>query len=410
MKGKNGEKLEVTVKSNTKDLFAFTKLVAERQKRIERASSEPITRDPINDLARKIHPDAQYLVIKEIKDETKSTKTFKLVPDPESSTKELAIFRSGQYLSLKVKVNGVTITRPYSIASTPKDALNGFYELTIKREEHGFLTNYIWDNWKIGTKIESSGPEGFFYYEPLRDSRHIVGIAGGSGITPFRSIAKSIIEGLIDVKLMVLYGSSDEDDIIYYDEFQALEKENPDKIRFIHVLSCEIVSLKGCETGFITSSLIEKYCDVKNSSFFICGPQIMYNFVDNEMAKFDLPPKKVRKEAFGEVKDVLSIPGYPQELAEKTFKVTVHVGNFSKDIPAIASESILVALERANLAPPAKCRSGECGFCRSRLISGEVFISPISDWRRKADKKFHYFHPCSSYPTSDIEIVIPRTL
>ena len=410
MNKENGKRFEVTVKSNTKDLFAFTKLVAERQKRIERASSEPITRDPINDLARKIHPDAQYLVIKEIKDETKSTKTFKLVPDPESSAKELAIFRSGQYLSLKVKVNDVTITRPYSIASSPIDALNGFYELTIKKEEHGFLTNYIWDNWKVGTKIESSGPEGFFYYELLRDSRQIVGIAGGSGITPFRSIAKSIIEGLIDAKLTVLYGSSDEDDIIYYDEFQALEKESPDKIRFIHVLSCEVVSLEGCETGFITSGLIEKYCDIKNSSFFICGPQIMYNFVDNEMAKFELPPKKIRREAFGEVKDVLSIPGYPQELAEKTFKVTVHVGNLSKEIPAIATESILVALERADFAPPAKCRSGECGFCRSRLVSGEIFISPISDWRRKADKKFNYFHPCSSYPTSDIEIVIPRTL
>jgi ferredoxin-NADP reductase/ferredoxin len=410
MNKENEEKFEVTVKSNTKDLFAFTKLVAERQKRIERASSEPITKDPINDLARKIHPDIQYLVIDEIKEETKSTKTYTLVPDPESSTKALAIFRSGQYLSLKVKVNSVTITRPYSIASTPKDALNGFYELTIKKEEHGFLTNYIWENWKVGTKVESSGPEGFFYYEPLRDSKQIVGIAGGSGITPFKSIAKSIVEGLIDAKLTVLYGSSEEDDIIYFDEFLALEKENSDRIRFIHVLSCEVVSLEGCETGFITSGLIEKYCDVKNSSFFICGPQIMYNFVDNEIAKFELPPKKIRKEAFGEAKDVLSIPGYPQEIAEKIFKIIVHVGNLSKEIPALATETILVALERANFAPPSKCRSGECGFCRSRLVSGEIFISPISDWRRNADKKFNYFHPCSSYPTSDIEIVIPRTL
>ena len=67
----------MTVRSNTKDLFAFTKLVAERQKRIERASSEPITKDPINNLARKIHPDVQYLVIDEIKEETKSTKKLK---------------------------------------------------------------------------------------------------------------------------------------------------------------------------------------------------------------------------------------------------------------------------------------------------------------------------------------------
>ena len=410
MSKENEEKFSVTVRSNTKDLFAFTKLVAERQKRFERASSEPITEDPINDLARKLHPDVQYLIVKDIKNETKSTKTFTLVVDPSSTTKELTIFRSGQYLSLKVEVNGVTITRPYSIASTPKDALQGRYELTIKKEEHGFLTNYIWENWSIGTRVESSGPEGFFYYEPLRDTKNIVGIAGGSGITPFRSIAKAIIDGSIDAQLTVLYGSSDEEDIIYYDEFQAFERENPDKIKFVHVLSCDVVSLEGCEQGFITSGLIEKYCDVKNSSFFICGPQIMYNFIEKEMEKFELPHKRIRREAFGEVKDVLALPGYPQELAEKTFKVTVHVGNLSKDIPAVATESILVALERANFAPPAKCRSGECGFCRSRLVSGELFISPISDWRRKADKKFNYFHPCSSYPTSNIEIVIPRTL
>ena len=410
MSKENEEKLNVIIKSNNRDLFAFTKLAAERQKRIERASSEPITKDPISDLARKLHPDAQYLIIKDIKKETKSTKTFTLMVDSNSVTKELAIFRPGQYLSLKVKVDDVTITRPYSIASTPKDATQGRYELTIKKEEHGFLTNYIWENWNVGTRVESSGPEGFFYYEPLRDTKNIVGIAGGSGITPFRAIAKSIIDGLIDAQLTVLYGSSDEEDIIYYDEFRTLEKENPDKIKFVHILSCDVVSLEGCEQGFITSELIEKYCDVKNSSFFICGPQVMYNFIEKEMAKFQLPHKRIRREAFGEVKDVLSLPSYPQELAEQTFKVTVHVGNLSKEIPASATESVLVALERANFAPPAKCRSGECGFCRSRLVSGTLFISPVSDWRRSADKKFNYFHPCSSYPTSDLEIVIPRTL
>ena len=82
------ERLNVTIKSNTKDLFAFTKLLPSRKKRIERASSEPITEDPIMDLMRKLHPERQFLIIDEIKEETKSTKTFKLVPDPDSETKE----------------------------------------------------------------------------------------------------------------------------------------------------------------------------------------------------------------------------------------------------------------------------------------------------------------------------------
>lgn len=404
------EKFSITVKSNTKDLYNFMKLVPNRKRRIEKASNEPIKSDSINDLARALHPEKQYLIIKEIKDETKSAKTFKLLPDPEFNTKRLAYFRAGQYLSLKVVVNGVEITRPYSIASSPNDSQKGFYEITIRKEEHGFLTNYIWNNWKVDTKVVSSGPEGFFYPEPLRDSKHIVGIAGGSGITPFRSMAKSIIEGKIDAKLTILYGSSEEDDIIYYNEFKQLEKEHPDKLKIVHILSCEEVSLEGCETGFITAEIIEKYCDIKNSTFFICGPQVMYDFVEKELKSFTLPGKRIRREVFGEIKDIVNYPGFPKEVAEKIFKIKAHVGDIIEEIPAKATESVLVAMERANFAPPSKCRSGECGFCRSLLISGNVYVSPVSDWRREADKKFNYFHPCYSYPISDLEIIVPRHL
>ncbi len=409
MSKENEEKLNVTVRSNTKDLFAFTKLVPNRKKRIERASSEPIREDPIMDLAWKLHPERQFLIIDEIKEETKSTKTFKLIPDPDSVTKGLAYFRPGQYISLKIDLEGVRITRPYSIASSPKDALNGFYELTIRKEENGFLTHFIWDNWNVGTKIESSGPEGFFYYERLRDLNQLVGIAGGSGITPFRSMAKAIIDGTIDAKLTLLYGSSEEDDIIFYKEFKEMEKTNPTKIKVVHVLSCDVVSLEGCEKGFITKEIIEKYCDVNSSTFFICGPQIMNDFVvEEELKKFNLPVKRIRREAFGEVKDILAHLDFPKEVAEKTFKLNVHIGNLTKKIPAMATESVLVALERANLNPPSKCRSGECGFCRSLLINGEVYINPVSDWRKGGDKKFNYFHPCASYPITDLEINIPR--
>ena len=404
------ERLNVTVKSNTKDLFAFTKLLPSRKKRIERSSSEPIREDAIMELSQKLHPERQFLIIDEIKEETKSTKTFKLVPDPDSETKELAYFRPGQYISLKVDLKGVRITRPYSIASPPKDALKGFYELTIRKEENGFLTKLIWDTWSVGTKVESSGPEGFFSFERLRDLNQIVGIAGGSGITPFRSMAKAIIDGTIDAKLTLLYGSSEEDDIIYYDEFKQMEKNNPSIIKIVHVLSCDVVTLEECEKGFITKEIIEKYCDVKSSTFFICGPQIMYNFVEKELEKFNLPVKRIRREAFGEVKDILSHPGFPKDVAEKIFKIKIHIGDLTKEIPAIAIESVLVALERANLNPPSKCRSGECGFCRSLLIDGKVYINPVSDWRKSADKKFNYFHPCASYPITDLEINIPRDL
>ena len=100
----------------------------------------------------------------------------------------------------------------------------------------------------------------------MRDERQIVGLAGGSGITPFCSMAKEIVHGNMDARLLLLYGSSDEDDIVYYELFKELEEKAAGKIRVVHVLSCEEVSLEGCEQGFITADTIRKHAGVPKTS------------------------------------------------------------------------------------------------------------------------------------------------
>jgi ferredoxin len=112
---------------------------------------------------------------------------------------------------------------------------------------------------------------------------------------------------------------------------------------------------------------------------------------------------------YGEVKDIKTYSNFPKGLAENTFKIEVRMGDLNKVIPAKVSESILVAMERAGLNPPSKCRSGECGYCRSTLISGKVYINPLTDKRRMADVLYNNFHPCSSYPITDIVINVPRS-
>jgi ferredoxin-NADP reductase len=399
--------LKVKIKGKIRDLLAFSKLTKTREKKFEKASAKPIEKDTLKALAKDLHPDYQHLIIDKIIDNTKSTKTYRLIPDSEFN-EELALFRAGQYLSFKVNVNGYEITRPYTISSSPTDALAGFYEVSIKKEENGFLTNFMWDNWKVGTKVTSSGPQGFFYFQPLRDSKNIAAIAGGSGITAFRSIAKEIAEGSLDINLTILYGCSDEDDILFYEELKHLEKQTPNKIKFVIVLSCEEVSLEGCETGFITTDIIEKYTNVKNNTYFICGPQLMYEFMDEEISKLKIPQDRIRKEVYGEIKEISSFPDYPTEKAEKIFNIKVQMGSIIKEIPAKSTDTVLVSMEKAKLAAPSSCRSGECGFCRSYLKSGDIFVSPKSDGRREADKDFKFFHPCSSYPLSDLEIEVPR--
>ena len=402
--------MKVNIKGHIRDLLAFRRLVPNRQKRIARASAEPIGLDPMNRLARQLHPERQDLMIAEVLDQTKTTKTFRLVPDPASDSTELAYFRAGQYLSLKVDVEGTRVTRAYSISSAPFEALGdgGYYDITVRKEPDGFLTRHMWDTWKAGTKVQSSGPCGTFYHEPLRDARKIVGLGGGSGITPFRSMAREIVYGDMDAELLLLYGSSDEGDIVFYEEFKELEEQAPRRIKVVHVLSCEEVSLDECEQGFITADIIRKYASRDESSFFLCGPRAMYEFVEKELAALDLPRKRIRREVYGAVKDVSQSPGYPQVIAGETFPLKVHIGGATAEIPAKAVETVLVAMERANLAPPSECRSGECGFCRSLLMAGDVYVLPDSDGRRAADKRFGYIHPCSCYPLSSLEIAVPR--
>jgi ferredoxin-NADP reductase len=402
--------MKINVKGNIRDLLAFRQLVPTRRKRIARAPAKPMGLAPMNQLAQQLHPQRQNLVIAQVLDQTRTTKTFRLVPDPVSGSAELAYFRAGQYLSLKAAAGGVRITRPYSISSAPFEALgeDGYYDITVRMESDGFLTRHMWEAWKVGTEVQSSGPCGTFYYEPMRDARKIVGLGGGSGITPFRSMAREIIYGDLDAELLLLYGSSDEDDIVFYEEFKELEEKAPDRIKVVHILSCEEVSLEGCEQGFITADTIRKYADVDGSSFFLCGPQAMYEFVEKELAALGLPHRRIRREVYGAVKDITRSPGFPLEVAGETFPLKVHIGGLTEEVPAKAVETVLVAMERANLAPPSECRSGECGFCRSLLIAGEVYVRPDSDGRRSADKEFGYVHPCSSYPLSRLEISVPR--
>jgi ferredoxin-NADP reductase len=388
---KKQNSFNLRVKGNIRDLLAFKNILAQRKKIIEQAPNSSLQVDTMRLLSERLHPLKQFLVIKEVSKISKTAKLFKFTPDIYSETKTLAFFRAGQYLSFKVDINGIPITRPYSIASSPFDAQKGFYEVAIRREEHGFFTNYIWDNWKVGTKVETSGPEGFFYYNPLRDSTNIMGIAGGSGITPFRSIAKSILEGIDPVKLTLLYGSADQNDIMFYEELKQIENNIPNKFKMIPVLSCEEVTLEGCEQGFITAEIMKKYGDIEHSSLFICGPQVMYQFIDKEITMLNIPLKRIRKEVYGEEKNIANYPNFPSKLVNKTCNIEVRMGNLVKTIPAKTTESVLVALERAGLNPPSLCRSGECGYCRSTLISGDVYVNPLTDKRRMADVSNYRF-------------------
>lgn len=384
----------------------FTKMTPTRQAKIEAAPATPVPPTDSykpNQLANALHPKVQYLKVAKIVNRGSDAKSYYLEANASKGTKALAWFSAGQYLSITLTIGDKKLTRPYSLASSPREALEGQYMLTVKRVNGGLASQYILDNWQVGTEVTASEPLGVFTYEPLRDAKTIIGVAGGSGITPFRSLAKAIADGDEDAEMILLYGSRTLNDAIFQEEFKELEKSSP-KFKLVNVLSHE--TQEGCENGFITAELIKKYAPAGDYSIFLCGPQAMYNFVDTEIEKLGLRRKFIRHELFGEYFGPAKEADYPKNV-DSEYKITVRIAGKERTITASSDESILRSLEKNGIAAPAHCRSGECGWCHSRLISGKVYVPKSVDGRREADLQYGYIHPCCSFPLSDLVIEVP---
>ena len=385
----------------------FLPMLSQRQERFENAKAEmPQISDQAMVIAKALHPKKQYLIVESIREMSEDCKTFTLVPDTEKGTTQLAYFGAGKYLTVFETINNMPITRAYSISSSPKDSLDGRYTLTIKLVEGGLMSRYIFDTWEVGTKVEASAPVGNFEYQPLRDAETVVCIAGGSGITPFVSMANAINDGDEDFNMILLYGSKDYDNILFREELDELQKKC-DKIKVVHVLSDEEKDVDGTEKGFITAELIKKYAPAdKEYSVFLCGSQQMYAFVDKEIEKLNLPKKYIRHELFGEFHNPATQEDYPNNVRE-TVKITVTIQDKTWTVEGNSSDSVMQILEKNSISAPARCRSGECGFCHSHLISGEVYVPKHLEYRRLADYKFGCIHPCCSFPLTDLVINVP---
>lgn len=383
------------------DMLRFKNMPKVREQAIQAAPATPLPKTlTTNEKAKIRHPAKQEVVISEIRRNGADAKTI-VLKTPDGSP--LAYYRAGQYISVSVPIGGTVTTRSYSLCSSPAWAKRGEYNITVKRDDAGFVSPYIQDNWKVGQKVTISGPQGHLYYEGLRDAKKVVALAGGSGITPFMGMAYAIRDGLEDFDLTILFGSRTAEGIVYKKELDEVCAACS-KVHVVHVLSDE--EREGYEHGFITADLIKKYGGDGEYSIFMCGPQAMYNFLDGEIAKLSLRRKFVRRELFGAIKDPWNQPGYPAEMRGRSFRLKVIKYGEEFDITASADEPLLTAIERAGITAPSRCRSGECGWCRSKLISGNVFIPEKTDGRRKADLDFGYIHPCSSFPTGDCVIEI----
>ena len=390
------------VKGFLKDVGGASRVTKARLEAFANASPVPVTTDPIHEVAYAMHPGKIELVVTDIRPANSVCKTVRFQA---ADGRRLPLFRAGQFIVLDFQIGESLISRPYSISSAPLHTIgpDSYVEITVRSGDGKLLiSDYIYNELKVGDHLMGMIGCGDFFYEPLRDAYHVVAIAGGVGITPFASMAGEVAAGRLPIDLTVIYGSMHSNDITMGEELRKLEGEH---VHFVHVISGDDPDWQG-ERGFITAEIIQKYSH-EDTTYFICGPQAMYLHLYKEFDKLALPKRRVRFEMFGPVRDISIYEGYPVEKKDATFNLTVVRGIHEDVIPAKASESLAVALERAGIRIETGCRSGECGFCRTKVLSGDVYVSPVSDGRRAADKDFGYFHACATYPLSDCKIKIP---
>lgn len=351
--------------------------------------------EPMRRALLALHPDRVKLVVDEIIEETPSTRTLRV----RAAEGSLPWFRAGQYVNLLVEVEGVLTSRPYSISSPPG---RDYWDLTVRRVEGGFVSPYLLDRVKVGDILESTGPAGSFYPQPVVDGKEVVLLAGGSGITPFMSMLREAAEKGTPFRFQLLYGSRVPEDVIFKDELEELQEKIPG-FRFDLVVSEPPPDYRG-RCGLLDRETISELVgDVKGKTFLLCGPPAMYLLCEEALRGLGVPGRRIRREAYGPPADITTEPGWPGVDPHARFQVLEE--RTGKKFTARAGEPLMNSLEREGVVLPSICRAGECTVCRTRLLSGRVFM-PSRARRRWIDERIGFIHPCVSYPLEDLVIRI----
>jgi ferredoxin-NADP reductase len=203
------------------------------------------------------------MLIEHAKMELPDTKTIKL-KWPEDYEVD---FKTGQFITVYWP-DTPSYKRAYSLSSCALD--RGAFEITVKRD--GKMGTRIVDWAKAGDKLGVIPPVGKFLpvFEP---GKHLICIAGGSGVTPFRGFAREATRRKLDTKITILYSVRTTNDIIFYDEFRELEQKNPN---LSFRVTCTRLSPQDPWTGrrgrIDAAWIREHIVSVPDTYFYACGP------------------------------------------------------------------------------------------------------------------------------------------
>lgn len=307
----------------------------------------------------------ESLKVNKIVKETPDSITI-IFENPEGGKLE---YKAGQYLTTICEVDGKEERRCYSLNTSP--FLQDLPAITVKREEKGRVSNFLFENVREGDVIGIVKPAGSFTtIFDERNKRHFVLIAGGSGVTPLMSILLSALEKEPSSYITLIYSNRNEDSIIFKEKLEQLSREHSGRLRIIHILSQPSTSWKGprgrLSPGALRS-ILKEFPIFKQTEYYLCGPAGLMNMVEQVLISEQVNPVNIRKESFtsAEPRDVNITP-------IGTSDVTVIMENEQYHFTVKSGKTILETAQDNDIDMPYSCQSGICTTCRCLLLEGQV--------------------------------------
>lgn len=347
-----------------------------------------------------------YLIkVADVVEQTNDSKTF-IFEIPEK-LKEQFVYLPGQFIILKLLINNKEYKRAYSLSSSPYN--NERLQITVKRIQNGIVSNYLNDILKKDDKLLMFPPSGTFFTELENGlNPNYLFFAGGCGITPIYSIIKALLNKDTNCQLKLVYANRNEKAIIFKNELEILQQNNPDKFSITHLLSEASAGWNGMKgrldkdkmTAFLTQT--QNY-QLKQTEYYICGPSPFMELVQNELLNHKIPTNQIHLERFISIDDneeALEVGNANVETNNKIKKVYVVIDGIKNSVDCHEDENILDALLKAGIEAPYSCREGVCSTCLAKLISGKVKMKNHASLTDE-DIKVNKILTCQAIPLSN---------
>lgn len=316
-------------------------------------------------------------------------------------------YKSGQFLTLIVPINGKEVRRAYSLCSAP--GVDEHLAVAVKRVENGLVSNFLNDSLRAGQRLKVMEPMGQFTTEyAATNKRHLVMFAGGSGITPMMSHIKSTLTLEPESIVSLLYANRDVDSIIFREELTKWETNHQGRLHVIHILDNAPMNWQGY-SGLLNRDMLTRLFErmpdwgFEKTTYLMCGPEGMMKNVEALLAEREIPAQKIFKESF--VQGTIDKEKKEAAPAEnKVRNVTIRYDGQDYQVAVPPNRTILETALEQGIDLPYSCQSGLCTACRGKALSGQVKLDE-EEGLSQSERAEGYVLTCVGHPLTD-DVVI----